>query len=73
MFNINRLESIFSLFIFCIVGRTFMVNINISAGDDYPSGWRKANYSGGVFCRVDVDDDVQVCSSASSSTNGRSY
>ena len=50
-----------------------MVNINISAGDDYPSGWRKANYSGGVFCTVDVGNDVQVCSSASSSTNRRSY
>ena len=23
-----------------------MVNTDISLGDDYPSGWRKANYSG---------------------------
>ena len=44
-----------------------IVNINISAGDDCPSGWRKANYcpASVTFCRVDVgDDDVQVCSSA---------
>ena len=51
-----------------------IVNIDISAGDDCPSGWRKANYSSVVFCRVDAnDDDIQVCSSASFSTNGTSY
>ena len=44
-----------------MVGKTFMVNADISAGDKYPSGYRKANYSGVTFCRVDVDeDDVQL-------------
>ena len=51
-----------------------MVNTDISAEDNYPSGYRKANYSGVAFCRVNVDDDdVQVCSSAIFSTNGKSY
>ena len=27
-----------------------IVNINISAGDDCPSGWRKDTYSGVSFC-----------------------
>ena len=26
------------------------INTKISAGDDCPSGWRKANYSSVVFC-----------------------
>ena len=26
------------------------INTKISAGDDCPSRWRKANYSGVVFC-----------------------
>ena len=56
-----------------MVGKTFMVNTDISTGDDYPSGWGKANYSSVVFCRVDVDNDVQVCSSASFFTKGTSY
>ena len=51
-----------------------IVNIDISVGDDCPSGWRKASYSGISFCRVDSDDNaIQVCSSASFSTNGTSY
>ena len=51
-----------------------IVNINISAGDDCPTGWRKADYSGISFCRVNAtDEDIQVCSSASFSTNGTSY
>ena len=53
-----------------MVGKTFMVNTDISTGDDYPSRWGKANYSSIFFCKVDVDDDVQVCSSASFSTKG---
>ena len=49
-----------------------IVNINISAGDDCPTGWRKATHSGITFCRV-VSDSTRVCSSASFSTNGISY
>ena len=43
-----------------MVGKTFMVNTDISTADDYPSGWGKANYSSVVFCRVEVDDDVHL-------------
>jgi len=39
--------------------------MGISAGDDFPDEWRKATHSGVSFCKV--------CSSASFSTNGRSY
>jgi len=49
-----------------------IVNIDISAGDDCPSGWRKDTYSGVSFCRV-VSDDFFVCSSANFSTNGTNY
>ena len=56
-----------------MVGKSFIVNTDISAGDDYPSGWKIANYSGVVFYKVDVDNDVQVCLSASFSTNGTHY
>ena len=49
-----------------------IVGIDISAGDDCPTGWRKANNSGVSFCRVD-SDSIQTCSSASFSTNGTSY
>ena len=49
-----------------------IVNINISAGDDCPFGWRKANNSGVSFCRVN-SDSPQTCSSAIFSTNGTSY
>jgi len=49
-----------------------IVNINISAGDDCPSGWRKDTHSGVSFCRV-VSDDLSGCSSANFSTNGTSY
>ena len=49
-----------------------IVNIDISAGDDCPSGWRKDTYSGVSFCRV-VSDEGNTCSSANFSTNGTSY
>ena len=51
-----------------------IISIDISEGDNCPSGWRKANNSDFSFCRVDTNDtDIQVCSSASFSTNGISY
>ena len=49
-----------------------IVNINISAGDDCPTGWTKATQSGVSFCRV-ASNSNQVCSSTSFSTNGISY
>jgi len=49
-----------------------IVNINISAGDNCPNGWRKDTYSGVSFCRV-VSDDRHTCSSANFSTDGISY
>ena len=49
-----------------------IVNIDISAGDDCPSGWRKDTDSGVSFCRV-VSDNGRTCSSAYFSTNIKSY
>jgi len=49
-----------------------IVKIDISAGDDCPGEWRKATRSGVSFCRV-ATDNRYTCSSASFSTNGRSY
>ena len=49
-----------------------LVNINISTGDDCPSGWRKETYAGVSFCRV-VSDGSNTCSSTTFSTNGTSY
>jgi len=49
-----------------------VINIDISAGDDCPSGWRKDTYSGVSFCRV-FSDGHQTCSSTTFSTNGASY
>ena len=49
-----------------------IAHINISAGDDCPSGWRKDTNSGVSFCRV-VSDSSAGCSSAYFSTNGTSY
>ena len=49
-----------------------IVNIDISAGDDCPGEWRKATQSGVSFCRI-ADNNLWTCSSASFSTNGRSY
>ena len=50
-----------------------IVNINISAGDDCPGGWRKATQSGVSFCRIASDNKRQICASAKFSTNGISY
>ena len=47
-----------------------IVNINISAGDDYPGEWRKATHEDVSFCRVASDDGAFTCSSANFSTNG---
>ena len=49
-----------------------IAHINISAGGDCPSGWRKDTYSGVSFCRV-VSDSGGTCSSANFSTTGTSY
>ena len=49
-----------------------IVNIDISAGGDCPSGWNKDTYSGVSFCRV-VSDNHYSSSSAIFSTNGTSY
>ena len=49
-----------------------IVIIDISAGDDCPSGWRKETHSGVSFCRV-VSDTINACSSTNFSTNGTSY
>jgi len=49
-----------------------VTSIDISKGDNCPSGWRKDTYSGVSFCRV-VSDANFVCSSTNFSTNGTSY
>jgi len=49
-----------------------IVNIDISAGDDCPTGWIKATQSGISFCRL-TSSSSQSCSSTIFSTNGRSY
>ena len=49
-----------------------IVNIDISVGDDCPSGWRKSTFSGVSFCRIN-SDDTDACTSAYFSTNGISY
>jgi len=49
-----------------------VVHINISAGDDCPSGWRKDTHSGVSFCRQ-ASEACCTCSSAYFSTNGTSY
>jgi len=53
-------------------GWTRIAHINISAGDDCPSGWRKDMYSGVSFCRV-VDDTRSACYSTSFPSYGKSY
>ena len=53
-------------------GWTRIVKVDISAGDDCPSGWRKDTYSGVSFCRVDSDSGG-ICSSTSFPTNGVTY
>ena len=49
-----------------------LVKINISAGDDCPSGWCRDTHSGVSYCHV-VSDDRFTCSSTIFSTIGTSY
>ena len=49
-----------------------IVSINISAGDDCPTEWRKDTHSGVSFCRID-SDNPHTCSYTNFSTNGTSY
>ena len=53
-------------------GWTKIAHINISAGDDCPSGWRKDTYSNVSFCHL-VSDSGGGCSSAYFSANETSY
>ena len=53
-------------------GWSRIAHINISAGDDCPSGWRKDTHSGVSFCRA-ASDDQRSCFSAIFSINGTSY
>ena len=48
-----------------------IVDIDISAGDNCPSGWTKTTYSGYNFCQKSLDSPG--CSSTQFSTNGVSY
>jgi len=48
-----------------------VINIDISAGDDCPSGWRKDTHSNFSYCRIVSDDNT--CSSTNFSINGTSY
>ena len=48
-----------------------IVDIDISAGDDCPSGWTKANKSGYSFCQKSFNG--AGCSSANFTTNGITY
>ena len=48
-----------------------IANIDISAGDDCPTGWSKSSHSGVNFCRSPSDN--AGCYSTIFSTNGTSY
>ena len=48
-----------------------IASINISAGDDCPTGWNKSSYNGVSFCRA--PNDNRGCYSTFFSTNGMSY
>ena len=48
-----------------------IAGVNISAGDDCPTGWLKSSYNGIGFCRAPSNDDG--CYSTFFSTNGVSY
>ena len=48
-----------------------IASINISAGDDCPTGWNKSSYSGVSFCRA--PSGSAGCYSTFFSTNGVSY
>jgi len=49
-----------------------IVNIDISVGDDCPSGWCNDTYSGVSFCRK-VTNSGATCSSVNFSTNEINY
>jgi len=53
-------------------GWTRIANIDISAGDDCPSGWLKETYSGVGFCRL-MGNNRDSCSSTIFSANGANY
>ena len=48
-----------------------IAGINISAGEDCPTGWNKSSHNGVSFCRAPSDD--RGCYSTFFSTNGVSY
>ena len=48
-----------------------IAGINISAGDDCPTGWNKSSHNGVSFCRAPSDD--AGCYSTLFSTNGQNY
>ena len=48
-----------------------IASINISAGDECPTGWNNSSYNGVSFCRTPSDDGG--CYSTFFSTNGVSY
>ena len=48
-----------------------IAKVDISTGDNCPSGWRKDTYSNVTFCRIVSDSNT--CSSTNFSTNGTSY
>ena len=48
-----------------------IAGINISAGDDCPTGWSKSSHNGVSFCRAPSDN--RGCYSTFFSTNGVSY
>ena len=50
-----------------------IANIDISAGDACPSGWRKDTTSTVSYCRVVNDTGSNICSSTFFSTSGQSY
>ena len=55
-------------------GWTRVVNIDVSAGDDCPSGWRKDTQSGISFCSPNSDTSGRdLCFPTNFSTNGISY
>ena len=55
-------------------GWTRIAHINITAGDDCPSGWIKDTQSGVSFCRPPGDDPAgYMCYSTHFPTNGSSY
>ena len=50
-----------------------IAGIDISAGDECPTGWIKSSYNGVSFCRAQNDIISAGCNSTFFSTNGVSY